>query len=269
MSDTGDPDDDITATHPTARHLRPAAPPPGATASGPLSATFPAEAYLSTEAVAWGPDIPDERSLRLLGQVDDRRILELGCGGGQAAVALARQGARVIGVDPDRERLDAVRALAEEAEVRVELHQSDLAELAFLRADTIDAAFSVFALGGVGDLDRVFRQVHRVLRTGSVFVLSLPHPAYALVDAEGADPTRIVRSYFDREPVPWVTGSRSGTEYPRSVSELVTSLLRANFRIDGLLEPPPATDGVHSRFWTGAMPWVPATLLIRARKEGT
>ncbi len=259
MADEGD---DITTGHPSG-HLRPAPEPDDDVTDLPLSAVFPAEAPLSTDTVHYGPGIPDETALRLLGHPEGRRILELGAGAGQNAVAMARQGAHVIAVDPSHHRLGRVRALADAEEVRLELHQSDLAELPFVRADTVDAVLSVYALATVDDLDRVFRQAHRVLRTGGPFVLSLPHPAYALVQPH--DPRRIVTSWFARETTPWQTVDAEGEDHVRSVSDVFTSLTRANFRVDTILEPEPRPG---DRFWTEAMAWVPATLVMRARKEG-
>lgn len=255
--------EDLTSGHPSGR-LRPAPDPTGELApepreqTVPISAVFPTGAVLPTDVVSYGPDIATEAGVRLLGHVEGKRVLELGCGAGHAAVALARQGAHVIAVDPSHRRLERVRAACEREEVRVELHQSDLAELAFVRADTIDLVLSVYALASVPDLDRVFRQVHRVLRTECPVVFSLPHPA--LRAAEGG-------SYFDRTPVPWNTGEASGEEVPRTISEVFVSLTRANFRVDTLLEPEPV-EGPRSSFWRPAMERVPATLLIRARKEG-
>jgi len=267
-----DNSDDITAGHPTTRHLRPAGgPPPAVAATGPASATFPAEAYLPYDVVSYGPDIPDDRTFRLLGSLgtlEGKRVLELGCGGGQAAIALAKQGAKVITVDPSMSRLDHVRAACEREGVKIELHQSDLAEIAFVRADTIDAVISVYALATVPDLDRVFRQAHRVLGEGGPLVFSVPHPAFSLVDNAGDDPLHIGRSYFDHEPRPWTAGDTSGNEYPRTISDLFTGLSRANFRVDTFLEPEATGDGVHSKYFNVAMHWVPATLIIRARKEG-
>jgi ubiquinone/menaquinone biosynthesis C-methylase UbiE len=268
----GDNDSDITSGHPTTRHLRPAAAPAaGGGVSGPYSASFPADAYLPYDTISYGPDIADDRVFRLLGNLhtlEGTRILELGCGGGQAAIALAKQGAKVIAVDPSLARLDEVRSACDREDVKIELHQSDLAEIAFVRADTIDAVISIYALATVPDLDRVFRQAHRVLRPEQNIVFSLPHPAFNLVDPTSDDPLRIQRSYFDREPRPWTSGATSGHDYPRTMSELVTSLTRANFRVDTVLEPEPASDGVHSKYFNVAMHWVPATLIIRARKEG-
>ena len=59
-------------------------------------------------------------------------------------------------------------------EVRVELRQGDVADLAFLRADSIDVAFSAYAFDDVEDLARVFRQVHRVLKVGGPAGLQRP-----------------------------------------------------------------------------------------------
>ena len=51
-------------------------------------------------AVQYGADLPSEAQLRLLGPIEGHRILDLGCGNGQAAVSFARQRAKVIAVDP-------------------------------------------------------------------------------------------------------------------------------------------------------------------------
>ena len=58
----------------------------------PFSATFPAEATLPHHVVSYGPEIPNERAYRRLGDVEGKRVLELGCGGEQASTALAHQG---------------------------------------------------------------------------------------------------------------------------------------------------------------------------------
>lgn len=264
MADKPGPED--VGGHPSARHLRPADAPPAP--DGPLAGRFPAEAVLPYDVVSYGPDIADERVFRLIGNVDGRRVLELGAGAGHAAIALAAQGAKVITIDPSLSRLETVRQSAERHEVKVETQQSELAELPFVRADTVDAVVSIFALATVDDLDRVFRQVHRVLSPECPLVFSLPHPALSVVDPD-ATSLAVTRSYFDRTPLEWNAGGASGQAYPRTISDVFTSLMRANFRVDTLLEPEPQPSGVRSRFWGPAMEQLPATLVIRARKEGS
>src|SRR5205807_6455173 len=104
------------------------------------------------------------------------------------ASAFSKHGAHAIAVDRSAAQLSLARKLADSAEVRVEWHEGDAADLAFLRADSIDVAFAACVLGEVEDIDRLFRQVHRVLRPGAPFVFSIEHPMALTVGREGAAP---------------------------------------------------------------------------------
>jgi SAM-dependent methyltransferase len=224
-------------------------------------------ATLDAEAVRYGPGLPTEHELRLLGHVDGRRVLELGCGGGAGAVALAKAGARVIAVDEQLDNLGDTRDRAEREGVRVETHHGSLAELAFVRADTVDAAVSTYALATVDDLDRVFRQVHRVLRSDRPFVFSLPHPAFVMLDPDGGEPV-LRRAWWDTSPVAWsVADERGEPDNVVTLSGLFASLSRAGFGVDMLLEPA-AERSTAGEAWSEAMRWVPPTLIARARKLG-
>ncbi len=221
------------------------------------------------DAVVYGPDIGTEAEFRLLGNLAGKRVLELGCGGGQNVVAMAKQGAHAIGLDFSPEQLAAARRLADREEVRVELHKGDLAELVFLRAESIDLAFSAYALGLVTDLNRVFRQVHRVLKQGAPLVFSMPHPVAHLIDDDDPEqPLLIRRSYFDRTSVNYDWEGLPLSAHHHTVSDIFTGLCRANFRVDIVLEPEPTADGHRSPHWRDAYRLVPRTLVMRARKEG-
>lgn len=218
--------------------------------------------------IEYGPDIGTEAELRLLGNVAGKRVLDLGCGSGTATVMFAKQGAHAIGLDPSPELLTAARRAAERAGVKVELHQGDLADLAFMRADSVDLVFSAWAFGSVPDLNRVFRQVHRVLKEGSALVFSIPHPAYDLVDDDDPDqPLLVRRSYFDRGPIDDDEEGPFGGHH-HTVGDVFMGLVRSNFRVDVLAEPETHTDGPLSPFWREAALWLPRCLVVRARKQG-
>lgn len=226
------------------------------------------QARLGTDTAHYGPDIPTEADLRLLGDLKGKRVLELGCGGAQCSIAFARAGATAIGVDLSEAMLAEGRRLSEQAEVKVELRQGDMADLAFLRADSVDLVFSSYAFQYVEDLNRVFRQVNRVLRPGAPLVFSLPHPAYFLVDEESGVPPRVERSYFDRSPERFDWGGVDFTAYHHTFADLYMGLARTSFKVDLILEPEPTPGAPRSWFWREAMEWVPRTLIVRARKEG-
>jgi SAM-dependent methyltransferase len=232
------------------------------------SAGYQEGARLSTDVAHYGPDIGTEADYRLLGDLKGKRVLELGCGGAQCSIAFAKQGATAIGVDFSAEQLAFARRLCDREEVRIELHLSDLADLAFLRADTIDLVFSAYAFGYVEDLNRVFRQVHRVLKVGAPLVFSLPHPAYDMLDDDSAEPLLVRRSYFDRSPIDYEYNGIGFTDYHHTIADLYMSLVRNSFRVDLILEPEPKPDGPRSPAWREPFTMVPRTLIVRARKEG-
>ena len=224
----------------------------------------------AADVIRYGPDIATEAELRLLGHVADKRVLELGCGSGVGSVAMALQGARAIAVDFSAQHLSAARRLSERSGVKLELHEGDLGDLAFARADTVDLVFSVYALNLVEDVNRVFRQVHRVLKPGCPLVFSVPHPAYdMIVDDDLEEPLLVRRSYFDDSRIDLGTDAPPYFSYHHTISELFTGLSRANFRVDTILEPEPHRDGRGSPHWREASRFVPRTLVMRARKEGS
>jgi SAM-dependent methyltransferase len=75
-----------------------------------------------------------------------RTALDLCCGPGRCAVALAKQGLSVTGVDRTKYLLDKARARARKEGVRVEWVQEDMRK--FVRKDTYDVAVSMFTSFG-------------------------------------------------------------------------------------------------------------------------
>jgi ubiquinone/menaquinone biosynthesis C-methylase UbiE len=236
-------------------------------------ASYPHGAELPRDLVQFGPDLDDEQLQKLIaavGPLEGRRVLDLGCGAGSASVAIARRGARVIAVESSTARLTQARQAADVAGVKVEFHHSDLADLAFLRADSIELVVAIYSLAGVQDLGRVFRQLHRIMRPDGALVLSLPHPMAMMLEADPDDQQTpyLTRTAWSDQAITWRSGGDEGVSHVHQIGELFTTLLRSNFRVDAIAEPPAEPDraGLHS---SPLREWVPSTLIVRARKEGT
>ncbi len=220
------------------------------------------------DTVSYAPGGPTDADLRMCGDVSGKRVLDLGTGNGVNAIAFARQGAHVIAIDRSSAQIARARKLAATTDVRVEWHECDVADLAFLRADSIDLAFAAGVFGEVDDIDRLLRQVHRVLRPGAAFVFSFDHPMALAVGREGSGPgvlplgaLEVRRSYFDTRPVEIVYDEERVQVWPRTISDVFASLHRAGYRVELLLEPesyPTSDPG----------PDIPRVVVWRARKEG-
>lgn len=193
--------------------------------------------------ISFGQDVPDDLELRICGDVRGKRVLELGIHGATPnCVTLARKGARVTCIDPERAAIQRARHAAGEFEVNVEFHEGQHADLGMMMSGTVDLAVSVHQITIDTDIARLFRQVHRVLRPEAGFVFAIGHPAAAIFDRN--DPTAR-RQYGSTTP---------------TIGELTMALQRTNFSIDVMHELMP----LHQ-----PRAVVPSTLVVRARKLGS
>ena len=220
-------------------------------------------------AIEYGYGVTDS-DIRLIGNVDAKRILVLGAGELLSPITLSQAGAHVIVVDPSAERLSMTQKLATEYETRVEFHGGEFADLAFLRADSIDTVFSSLVLDEIEDLDRVIRQSQRVLRTNGSMIVSFEHPLARMVErddvpaAPGVLPlgtSRITRSFFDTSDYETLRNGQQVTVYPRSISHIHELFMRHGFKIDSICEPIPENTNE-------PVVMVPPVVVFRARKEG-
>ncbi len=106
---------------------------------------------------------------RLVGDWRGKTVLDLGCGGGFMAEAMAAKGARVTGVDPAREALAAARRHAEAQGLEIDYREGAGEALTFADA-SFDIVVSCDALEHVEDLDKVLDEIARVVRPGGLFL---------------------------------------------------------------------------------------------------
>lgn len=133
-------------------------------------------AFLGDVDFVWCPEGLREADARLLGDVREKRILELGAGAAAGARWLARQGAEVVAMDLSAGMLRHAREAAGRSGVRVPLVQADALALPF-PAGAFDIVCTAFgAIPFVADSLAAMREVARVLRPGGSWVFSITHP---------------------------------------------------------------------------------------------
>jgi SAM-dependent methyltransferase len=204
---------------------------------------------VTMSSVWFGRGVADDSEYRLCGDVAGKRTIELGVattpeGISPNAVTLALAGAKSIAIDASADRIAELRSKAEAAEVRVECHVGEGADLGFVTSASVDLVVATQTLDDVDDLPRLLRQVHRVLRPGAAFVVTLTHPVAAMFDADTDGLTAPMHRYG---------------ETVRSISEWFLSFERANFHVDVMHELGPIST---------RQPTMPVVLLMRARKLG-
>jgi ubiquinone/menaquinone biosynthesis C-methylase UbiE len=120
---------------------------------------------------------PSEEAIEILvreGDLRGRRVLDVGCGTGRVAAALAeRYGATVSGLDPSAEKLDVARERASRGIVALELGRAE--SIPFPDGHFERALMQLVV--HLVDRPRAFGELYRVLGQGGRLVISTVNPA--------------------------------------------------------------------------------------------
>ncbi len=158
--------------------------------------------FLGDDRFTWCPEGLDEADARLLGEVADKDVLEIGAGAAQCSRWLAGRGARPVALDISFRQLQHSRRIdLGRGTAPVPVVQADAAVLPFADG-SFDLACSAYgAVPFSADTAALMREVHRVLRPGGRWVFSVTHPIrWAFPDEPGVEGLTAVSSYFDRTP---------------------------------------------------------------------
>jgi len=194
---------------------------------------------ISTSSAHYGPFAPNEDKLKLLGNIKGKKILEIGCGGGQCSIALSKKGANCTGLDISEEQLKFARKLSIKENQNIIFIKKDIQTLKGIKSNTYDVVFSAFAIQYVPNLSMIFREVYRVLKKDGVFVFSFDHPFYSIISPSTL---KITQSYNTLKRFEETTTGVDGTKkkfiaYSRKISDTFNSLVNSGFYVERIIEP--------------------------------
>ncbi len=147
--------------------------------------------------LAWGTAQIPESELKVLGEIAGKDILELGCGAAQWSIALARCGARPVGLDLSSRQLEHARRLMAEAGADFPLVNAS-AEAVPLPDDSFDIVFCDHGAMSFANPYRTVPEVARLLRPGGLFAFNQHSPIETICWPLGADRVgdRLAIDYF-------------------------------------------------------------------------
>ncbi|HLW01825.1 MAG TPA: class I SAM-dependent methyltransferase [Ktedonobacterales bacterium] len=205
--------------------------------------------------------------LRLVGEVAGLQVLDLACGTGVVARALAEHGAQVVGVDLSEPMLALARQYETTTPLGIRYVQDDAQTLARFQAASIDLVTCCLAITDIPDFAALTTAVSRVLRPGGCFAWVVPHPCF---QAPGSRWLRVndqqtfalAGGYFNEGY--WVSSTQfSGRlgAYHRTLTTLLNTLAGAGLRYEFGAEPRAHLDEKPG-YREAAV-----ALLVRCRKE--
>jgi len=190
--------------------------------------------------VSWGIWGIDESGLNVLGDVNGKDVVELGCGTAYFSAWLAQQGARPVGVDVTPAQLATARRMMAKTGIEFPLVEADAAETG-LADESADLVVSEYGASIWVDPYRWIPEAARLLRDGGRLVF-LRNSTLVILCSDDDVPAkdRLVHPQFGMKRFEWPEG---GVEFHLAHGEWI-DLLRANgLEIERLVEiqaPPEA-----------------------------
>jgi SAM-dependent methyltransferase len=215
---------------------------------------------------AWGAWRIPEAELRILGDVAGLDVLELGCGAARWSVALARAGARPVGLDISARQLEHARRLMAAADVDFPLIEAN-AESVPLPDELFDIVFSDHGAFSVADPRRLAPECARLLRSGGLLAFSKISPLYDLAYDRSRDRVgrRLRNGYFDLGRI-----ERKGTvDFQLGYGAWIRLFGASGFEIEDLIELRPP-DRAQTSFDLAPLHWArrwPAEHIWRLRRR--
>jgi SAM-dependent methyltransferase len=190
----------------------------------------------ASSGLAWGTWQIPEAEIHVLGDVRDKAILEFGCGAAQRSIALAKAGARPVGLDLSDCQLEHARTLMAEAGVDFPLVHAS-AEAVPLPDASFDIVFCDHGAMTFADPYRTVPEVSRLLRPGGLFAFNHGSPILSI--AWGADDERagdrLVYDYFGMRKFDY----GDSIDFNLPYGEWIRLFWANGFVIEDLIEPRP------------------------------
>lgn len=221
----------------------------------------------ATSLPLYGAYVSEEK-LQLIGDVEGKKVLEIGCGNGQSLRYLGeRKAAELWGMDLSENQIEKTRQLLTSCGYSATLICSPMEEECGIPEGYFDLVYSVYAIGWTTDLEGTFRRIASYLKEDGVFIFSWSHPIHKCVSVEN-EKMIFKKSYFDETWYSVTLGEGKLTLSDRKLSTYVNALAKAGFVIEQLVEEPDE-EMLHSRTsdFANKAKMLPVTFVIKARKR--
>lgn len=224
----------------------------------------------SFEVFGYGPYMPDESKLHLLGDIKNAVILEVGCGSGHSLEYFAKNGARELwGVDLSSEQIKTAKGVVSDFDIPIHLIESPMEDIPGLPNNYFDKVISIFALGWTVDLPKTLNNIYRSLKKNGEFIFSWEHPLHTILKYEN-EGFVLSDSYLHEGPIKVNWRGVPIVMHRRKVSTFVNSLINAGFVIDRMVEDSevPGDDNSNPASWYSGekAKYTPSTLVIKCHK---
>lgn len=188
---------------------------------------------------------------RVLPQLKDKSILDLGCGYGWHCKYAANKGAsKIVGVDISTKMLEL--ANLKNSAWNISYSCMAMEDIEF-QEESFDIVFSSLAIHYIKDFDFLVRKIYKILKKGGSFIFSVEHPVFTahgsqnwIFNEDGEINHFPVDNYYYEGKRETNFLGEVVTKYHRTLTTYLSVLLSNNFKIKNVVEPMPSVDLLNS-----------------------
>lgn len=231
--------------------------------------------------IYYGPFCPTEKELNLMdiANIKNKKILELGCGGGQCSIFLSKNGAICDGIDISENQIKYAKNIAEHNSVKINYRIGTGENLRAYKNNEFDIVLAVFSIQYIKNLSKSLNEINRVLKKGGKFIFSLDHPFYSVVSPK----TMKVEENYNKcvlnetikttdiiDTQKWHNAnSHKFIFFFRNISEIYNNLFRSGLIVEKIIESvSKKNNGPWDRIYSKKLSKnIPATIIFVTKKK--
>lgn len=180
--------------------------------------------------------------MELLGDVQGKKILDLGCGDGSFGIQMIEAGCKeYVGVEGSKNMFQMASDNLKGTSHR--LHLSTLESFNY-PVNEYDCVTSRLVIHYIEDTDTLFQQIYQTIKPNGKLVISVQHPiltsSIKSAESNNEKSNWVVDHYFKngKRIEPWI--GENVVKYHRTIEDYFNSLQKAGFIIDKLAEGKPS-----------------------------
>lgn len=243
------------------------------------------DALVGEEGSSYHKEVIVPKLLKQLGNLKNKKILDLGCGQGFFCRILAKENAIVTGVDLSESLIHIAKKYPT---YTIQYFVGSSENLSFLEENSFDYVVSILSIGNMKNINQTFKEIYKILKQNGKFLFVIVHPCFRiprqsqwLFDENQKLQYRRIDRYLSEMEIPIIThpGKTKNqtslkdqdytTMFHRPLQILVKELVNNNFLISDLEEwtSNKISLGKNSKAENRARKEIPLFLMVEAIKN--
>ncbi|MFC0274488.1 class I SAM-dependent methyltransferase [Metabacillus herbersteinensis] len=188
--------------------------------------------------------------LKMIETIDNKKILDAGCGEGYLSRILAQSGASVVAVDYSKKMLEIAEQKTSD-NLKITYHHGNCENLDFLEEQSFNLIISNMVIQDLENYQEAIQEMHRLLVDGGCFIFSILHPCFVTPESgwvKNDDGEKIhwkVDKYFYEGVYEQVFPQGHKEKlllFHRTLTSYFNAITEAGFTLEGLVEPKPSEE---------------------------